>query len=145
MESKENDCSPNQEPNSTTSLWNAMKRTSGRVLSKITSAFTCVRNMVRMDEYQYIEPRDESRVYIANEVPSELEPMLSYLTRGQNGFVIEDDEGDTRSLIINVDFLDYTKLVLLLMGFNSAALLVMLIFRMICPVFYEDVRRQFVF
>lgn len=98
-----------------------------------------------MEDYEYIPPRDQSRLYIANEVPFELEPVFSYLTRGQNGFVIEDDEGETRSLIINVDFWDYTKVIVLLMSINTVALFVMLIVRAVCPAFYEDVRKQFVF
>lgn len=130
---------------STNSTWDNVKQIGNRILSKITNTFSLLTNLVRMEQYEYIPARDHSRLYIANEVPFELEPVFSYLTRGQNGFVIEDDEGEIRSLIINVDFWDYTKVMVVLMSVNTVALFLMLIVRAVCPAFYEGVRKQFVF
>lgn len=154
MESNESEESNKQETNETSDehnyshphpIWERFKHMSRNLLSKLKNFFSALTGLIRLEDYEYIPPRDQSRLYIANEVPLELEPVFSYLTRGQNGFVIEDDEGETRSLIINVDFWDYIKVMVLLMSVNTVALFVMLIVRTMYPVYYEDLRKQVVF
>lgn len=125
-----------------TGVWSGIKSKTRFVVSKISSA---IRNLTPSNHYEYIPPRDESRLYVANELPYELEPVLSYLSRGQNGFVIEDDEGEARSLIINLDIWDCTKVMVVLMSLNTIVLLLLLIARSTYPGLYEDFEKQFVF
>lgn len=127
------------------SMWNTTKQTGSMVLNKIVNLFSAIISITNFNEYEYIPPRDESRLYVANEIPYEFEPVLSYLSGGQNGFVVEDDDGEVRSLIINIDMLDCTKIVVLLMGINTMMLLLLFFVRTVCPGFYNDLKRQLVF
>lgn len=127
-----------------TTVWKTTKQICSMVLSKIANVVSTVRNHTYLDEYVYAPPVNDSRLYIANEVPYELEPVLNYLSQGDNGFVIEDDESETRSLIINVDMVDCAKVMLVLMGINSTALLLLLFTKMFAPGFYADVGRKFI-
>lgn len=117
-----------------------------QLLLRIRNTISALRNLAPLvEEYEYLPPRDQTRLYIANEVPYELEPVFSFLTRGQGGFAIEDEEGETRSLIINVDFWDYAKILVVIMSLNTMALFVLIIAKALYPAFYEDLRKQLVF
>lgn len=125
-------------------VWKTTKQVCSVVLTKIVNVVSAVRNHLYFDEYVYAEPVDDTRLYIANEVPYELEPVLDFLSQGDNGFVIEDDEGDTHSVIINVDMVNCAKVMVVLLGINSTALLVLLFTKMFAPGFYAHVGRKFI-
>lgn len=122
-----------------------IKRAGCVVFSKIANLFRSIGDLARFNQYEYIPPRNGTRLYLANEVPYELEPVLNYLSQGQNGFVIEDEETDSRSLIINLDIWDCAKVLIMLMSVNTMVLFVLLMARTVYPVLYDDMRKQFVF
>lgn len=128
-----------------TTVWNVTKQVCSSVFSKLSNGISAVRNQSYLDEYVYIPPENNSRLYIANEVPYELEPVLNYLAQGENGFVIEDDDGDVHSVIFNVDIMDCTKLMILFVGVNSTVLLILLVFKTLAPGFYSDMGIKLVY
>lgn len=107
-----------------------------RFFGKLQVVFSLLWQMTEAGSYRYATPRD--RLYIANQVPSEFEPIVGFLAQGDNSFV-------TRSVIVNVDFSHYVKLAVVILGINTITLLVLLASKVLYPALAEGIKKQSVF